>query len=779
MSGSSGQSLRTMSLTSLSGGYGYAPPRTYRLPPTPKQPIFYDYSEDFEGVTQSPPVCPIAPIPKRVSNPYRSVNIQTSCDTKSESMDEAQHEFVAYLQEATLSELPKDNDCEGNGVEEPQSNMCQRTHPVQNAAHNSTVEHDPRAGISSSEAVHVVDFGASAPRPCREREADGQSILDDLDPSKRVVTTEPTSDSSTSDDLPEPETPAFTTNMPSEEVVRFKQDLTSGVDLCNDRLVEHDLNPDGELSEVQFCSARSTPSAESKPRQVDDSASRPYMSNNRCHDSRFYSLGSGLSDLASFVKQVDTHFQAPHLESHGRLPMEDRHDTEGEARDESTIASLKLVAVECNNDEQIDPKEFSHPPRVSSLRQNQRLHGEPKINTAIGDAQQYQVISTRSGPTLVPQPISPAKLLRVKNSIPQLMKALPPLPDYDPAPESPFGPVPMEFEQFELSRLTDARSSLGDAVISRNGGEEPPPKRYDPFVFDQPTRKPRLKLRHAASFAPEHSRDLRRGYMRHCHDNRYEVSENRPATATEYSTAPVKRRLPIKISRPTFTPLVPEGTGTVKRRPGFQKSSTVSELASSQPIDLFSSSTGLNFFPGNLETHLAREISPMTPEEASAPVIKVTHIPKIQQVPRDCSDAKGSSLDARLDTLRLPYANDEAGAEGELQSFFSENSLVQPPRGLKKRISNLRSRLTEPRHHHRSPLKHMLRDDKNDSTNTLPAAESQSTNTFKNLLSSLSQPKTHPRVLSSRKMRSKLETFMKGAKHRLRSWGKVKHTKSD
>lgn len=768
-----------MSLTSLSGGYGYAPPRAHRLPPTPKQPIFYDYSEDFEGVTQPPPICPIAPIPKRVSNPYRPVNIQANCDSNSESMDEAQHEFVAYLQEATMSELPKGNDCKGNRLEDSQSEFCQADGHVQSTAHDAGMEHNLRPGLSSSEAVHVVDFGTTAPSIRGECNSDGESNPDDLSATEKVVITEPKSDSSTLDDPPEPETPAFTTNMPLEEVLRFKEDLTNGMDLLDEHLVNHNVDPHRGTSEERLYSATSAQSGDTKPLQVDGVASLPYMSSNRCHDSRVYSLSSGLSDLASFVNQVDKHFQEPGPSSHDRHSVEAQHDTEGEAREYSTIAPLEFAAVQCENDKKYSANETSHPPRVSSLRQYRRHHTELRVDTGIGDAQQYQVVSTRSGPTLVPQPISPAKLLRVKNSIPQLMKALPPLPDYDPAPESPFGPAPLEFEQFELSRLTDARSSLSDAVMCKNRDEKAP-KIYDPYVFDQKARKPKLKLRHAASFAHEQSRGLRRGYMKqHGFDTRHDTSDKRPATATEYSTAPMKRRLPIKITRPTFTSLMSEDTGTVKRRPGFPKSSTVSGLASTQPIDLFSSSTGLHIFPKDTGSPSTRHITPETSEQASAPVIEVTHVSMVQKVPLDAADARGSSLDAHLNSLRLPDAKDEAAAEGGMQSFFSDNSLVKPHRGLKKRISDLRSRLTEPRHHHRSPLWNMLRDDRNDGTNTLLAAESQSTNTFKNLLSSLSQPKTHSRVNPSRKVRSKLESFVNVAKHRLRSWGKAKHTRSD
>ena len=755
-------------MTSLSGGYGYAPSRTPRLPPAPRKPIFYDYSEDFEDVTEPAPVSPIAPIPKRVSNPYHPANLQNNFDTNTESMDEAQHEFVAYLQEATMSELPRDNGCHGNEEGDQPPNLRQNNAIVQATT--------PELGScrSSGEAVHVVDFGAPASRLSEERHAD-EIKPGDLESTPQVAINEPASDSSTLDDPPQPETPAFTTKIPSNEVVRCREDLPVDMGDSENDVSVHGADLLAEVSEEHLYSSTSDQAGDSKPCQTDGIASLPYMSSKRCHDSRFYSLGSGLSDLASFVNQVDRHFQTPGPNNTHRVSAASRDDTLGEAKNTSAITPLELASGRNKNDEQLpgQDKKSPHPPRNSSLRQYTRDHIELKVETGAGEPEQHQVVATRSGPTLVPQPISPAKLLRVKNSIPQLMKALPPLPGYAPAPESPFGPavVPLEFEPFELSRLTDARSMLSDEVMPKNKGEGAP-KGYDPFVFDRKARRPRLKLKHAASFAHEQSRDIRRGHMVHGQHFPHDASEERPTTAMEYSTAPVKRRLPIKTSRPTLTSLAAGDSGTVKRRPGFEKSSTVSELASSKPIDLFSSSTSRHVVADSAKSSLSNQPKPRPRKQPSVPVVQAAHAARIQKVPAEDAGTRDSSWDAFMGSSRLPHTNNEAVAAGELQSFFSDNSLVKPQKGLKKRVSDLKSKITDSHHHHRSPLKNMFRNDNNGDTSNLLTAEAQSTNTFKDLLSSVSQPKTHPQVASSRKMRSTLEKFMKGAKHRLQNWGK-------
>lgn len=762
-----------MSLTSLSGGYGYgyAPSRTPRLPPTPKKPIFYDYSEVFEDVTEPPPVCPIAPIPKRVSNPYRPVNSHSDFDTRPEGMDEAQHEFVAYLQEATLSELHGGSGDHGEEDEEPPSHFCQKNEIVQDAARLSAVEHDINSNPTSRGAVHVVDFGAATPSTdSREQEADAENCFEALGLTREVTTIEMASDSSSPDDPPEPDTPAFTTAVPPRDLVRCGEDLHFDFNGQGDHVSVHIVDSSEGRTKEQLCSSTTAKSDQFKSRQADGTATLPFVAGNRCRDSRLYSLGSGLSDLASFVNQVDRHFQTPVLNNTDGPSAECPHDAaQCEARCMSTIGPLDIGEGQRKTYEHHllqGAEETSHPPRTSSLRHFRIQQAELEPNKRSDEALQYQVVATRSGPTMVPQPISPAKLLRVKNSIPQLMKALPPLPA--PAPESPFGPavVPMEFEPFELSRLTDARSTLSDEVVHKSKDEEAS-QGYDPYVFDRRACKPKLKLRHAASFAHERSRDLQRGYITHGHEN----SDNRPATATEYSTAPVKRRLPIKVSRPSLRPLPSEDTGTVKRRPCFQKSSTFSEFASSQPVDLFSSSAETAEIT---EAPPTRQINPEIKGTVGVSTLQSTRVSRIQRQSVDYSGARASSLDAHMNSLRVPIANNEAVAEGEMQSFFSDNSLVKPHRGLKKRISDLKLRLAESRHHPRSPLKDVLQDDTNDGSGTHSAVEAQSTNNFKILLSTVSQTRAHPRAGRNRTVRKRLERFMKGAKHRLRSWGKTK-----
>lgn len=773
----------------MSGGYGQASSRARGIATVQKKPLFYDYSEDFEDIIEPQPIVPIAPIPRRVSIAFRPVVFQNNSGEGPESMEDVQNEFEAYLQEgANASHHPEGGTNSIDASIQPISMPPGGAYVISQKPADDHLDSHP----STEMAAPAGDCRDLTPVLDGSVLAENTSTEKDMGQAKESTVVEITSDASTLDDPSEPKTPAFTAGVPFHEVMGPKEE----VDPCRDSHEGRITVQNFRLSqghETLPVLSKSTPASFPTPHQTDDVVSTlPRMSCHPRHDSRFYSLGSGLSDLASFVQQVDQHFQTPGPE----VPEIVCSESQGShPRTQTNQAAATVKDSPCPGDDNEPGPEkvtnaVSHPPRVSSLRENRRKATALSVNTAVDEPHQYQVVSTRDGPTLTPQPISPARILRVKNSIPQLMKALPPLPGYAPAPESPFGPavVPMEFEPFEISQLTDARSTLIDAFQA-----EEAPKGYDAFIFDRKAHKPRLKLKHAASFAVEHEHSSRREYTTPKSATRPDASVKRPTTstgtptaamaATEYSNAPVKRRLPIKISRPTLTPLLPDDAGTVKRRPGIQKSSTVSELVSQEPVDLFSSAVALRAAVANSHVSSAQQRIFHNRVRVDTPMVKVTPVARIRQVPAD-AETRGTSLDAHMDMLRVPSVDSQPGAECEIQSFFSDNSIVKPRQGLRTRISNLKSKLAESRNHHRSPLSNLpqdhpledrdRKDDNRDGVGASLTADSQPAGTHKELSASTSNSKAHPQVIAKRGVRSKLEKFMKGAKHKLRTWGKAK-----
>lgn len=765
----------------MTGRYGPPSSRARGIVTVPKKPLFYDYSEEFEDVIEPPPVVPIAPIPQRVSKSFRPVVFQNNGEG-SENVEDAQSEFRAYLQGGTnTSHHP------GQGI----TPIDAPTQPMSLPPGDS--------GVTPQQPMDDHLDSTPSTEMCRELTpvldesvpTGNTSAVKDRAQTKESTVVEITSDASTLDDPSEPKTPAFTAGLPFYEITGPKEKVYSYRNSHEGRLTVQDTMP-SEGHDTLPALSKSTHTSFPTHHQTDKVVSTlPRLSCHPRHDSRFYSLGSGLSDLASFVQQVDQHFQTPGPDDPEIVCSESQHSR---PRTQSCEAAATVGNNPCLGGDKAPGSMkvntmVSHPPRVSSLRENRRKATVFRINTAVDEPHQYQVVSTRDGPTLTPQPISPAKLLRVKNSIPQLMKALPPLPGYAPAPESPFGPavVPMEFEPFEISQLTDARSTLVDAFQADEAS-----KGYDAFIFDRNAHKPRLKLRHAASFAADHERNCRRECITPKSASRPDTSAKRPTTstrtstaaaATEYSIAPVKRRFPIKVSRPTLTSLLPDDAGTVKRRPGIQKSSTVSELASREPIDLFSSATELRAAVANSDIRSTQQRSFRDPVHVDTTMLKITPVARIQQVPAD-ADTRGTSLDAHMDMLRIPSVDSQPGVECEIQSFFSDNSIAKPRQGLRTRISNLKSKLAESRNHHRSPLGKPPQDDRlegprgkddsGDGSGTSLTAAGQPTGTYKELFASAGNSKPHPQVIAKRGVRSKLEKFMRGAKHKLRTWGKAK-----
>lgn len=767
----------------MSGGYGQAASRVRGMVTIPKKPLFYDYSENFEDIVEPLPIDPIAPIPRRVSKSFRPVLFQNNSVEGPESMEDAQNEFEAYLQGGTNTSDPAgEATTPFDSQIQPVSLPPNDTDSIpQQPAHDHLNSHSDigtaAPAVNCPEAMSILDEGVPV---------EATSETKDWGQAKESTVAEMTSDVSTLDDPSEPKTPAFTAGIPLHDAVDPKDEVDACRDSHDGRVTVQDAVPPQGHEKLPGLS-ESTSTNIPAPNTTDAGVSTlPKVSCHPRHGSRFYSLGSGLSDLASFVQQVDQHFQTPGPENPKIVCTESQ---ESHPRAQINNAATTVKNSPClREDEESKPEKVtnavSHPPRMSSLRENRRKATTLKVNTAVDEPHQYQVVSTRDGPTLTPQPISPAKLLRVKNSIPQLMKALPPLPGYAPAPESPFGPavVPMEFEPFEISQLTDARSTLIDAFQADEA-----PKGYDAFIFDRAARKPRLKLKHAASFAVDPEQRSRREYTIPKSISRPDASAKRPATstgtstataaATDYSTAPVKRRFPIKISRPTLTSLVPDDAGTVKRRPGMQKSSTVSELASREPVDLFSSAVALKAAMAN-ETSSTQQFNSYSRANTDTPMVKITPVARIRQVPAD-ADTRGTSLDTCMDIMRIPSVDSQPGIAGEIQSFFSDNSIVKPRQGLRKRISNLRLKLTESRNHHRSPLSKLprdnqLEDDHHGVIGVSLTADGQPAGSYKEQFASAHDSRADPHVTGKRRLRSKLERFMKGAKHKLLTWGNPK-----
>lgn len=759
---SSDQSLRTMSLTCMSGRYSSIPLRAPCLPPAPKKPLFYDYSEDFEDVVESPQICPVAPIPRRISNVFSSLisenDLRHVSDVEADDGDDA--DVLSYSEHAIGNENIGNRDGDGHGQSRPVSHMSQRINSTRFMPCETDEVALARIPMPGEDDDAVDSFEIAALGQTEQEDATRTII-----PNIAVVVTEAPLDTTPFSG------PADDYNVQSGnfglEFESTRQEPSGLSDNCQAR---RDKSSNDDIIETVGSSSVAVVEKIDCENGVShanfECGSSVGASSNRYsdyRDSRFFSVSSGLSDLASFVNYIDRHIQSPGRGDNNRdnaSPVQSSRTTPGPDFGRIQDQHGKLMPL---------------PPRKSSLRPQGMYNTQSNTSPGLlveDEIDQFQVVSTRSGPTLTPQPISPAKLLRVKNSIPQLMKALPPLPGYSPAPESPFGPavVPIDFEPFEISRLTDARSTLTEAILpGRRGNSEDHPKGHDPFVFDRRAHKPRLKLKHAASCAPGHSRDLRRGYLEQSDKADTGLLEQRPSTAGQSSSAPVKRRLPIKISRTAPNSSESEESGTMKRRPDLKESSAVSVLTSRQSIDLFS----------NPVTTKGAEVSISQPTPAKPQDFTLTAalqqncVAKAAKAQRKIHQGNIplARTETSLSSLDHPEVETEGHGDVGIQGFFSDNDMSTPRRGLKRRISNLRTKLTEPwsPQNPRLPLDSCRERDNNQPN--LPKSDVPLTSTFKDLLSGRSRSRNHQKNPTNPKIRSRLGRFMQGAKDKLRAWG--------
>lgn len=760
-------------MSSTSGSYGCAPPQIPRLQvPEKKPPIFYDYSEDFEDAVDLPPEFPIAnPTPKRISKSFQPGLPDESCESGSESADEELGCVAGYLRRMTMIKSGEEQDGK-DGVNEledyrPVSQLYQEERPVQPSTYESAQEALTLRPVLP-QVIHTVASSDVSTATLEDhqgavevRQTHGPDRVNNS--TNHVLVSGDSTDESPFD----LETSDLGMGKPLAKVACYNAESPNLLGRQHDN---HDdfqgseprnaiLEQRMELTELAM-SAVCGPDLPSPA-----SATLPYRYSNGHKDSRFYSLSSGLSDLASFVKYVDKHMQA--------LDADD-------AEHYGTPASESVPEFSSDHWRHCQqPVQESHaPPRTSSLAHQRRNAGR-KINAPapVDELAQYQVVSTRSGPTLIPQPISPAKMLRVKNSIPQLMKALPPLPGYSPASESPFNPtiVPVEFEPFEFSRLTDARSTLIEPFRSEDHGEQVPGY-CGRFISDHGVRRPKLKLKHATSVESSNVRHSRPGHLAQADIALSGRLEKIPLTTGRgYSDAPVKRRLPIKMSRPTLSSMASEDSCTVRRRRGFDKSITVSELASSHPVDLFSASKHLQIAVLNAGPCPSEQSNSSDQEYGTVLAMKAPSVTRDQGI-TITDDGRGVSLDTHLDALHLPEDKTEAPAQDEMQSFFSD-SYVKPQRGLRKKLSNLKSRLIDPRHYQLVSTVNTLvfEDGLDKAIGNQPNTEAPAPDASRDLLAGMSPTRKRHTVTPTRTVRSRWEKIVKGVRYRLRIWNKNKH----
>ena len=360
--------------------------------------------------------------------------------------------------------------------------------------------------------------------------------------------------------------------------------------------------------------------------------------------------------------------------------------------------------------------------RRNHLRGRGRKAGVPELSVEEVPSSSCQIpqnlISRSNSPMLAPKPISPARQLRLKNSVPQLMKALPPLPQ-NRSTRAVSPPTHLAGSDVEVpcrfSTLSDPSSTpiLGlpraeelyqslETMGSEPSSGVPTPIELDSistqFVVAKEKEtnvsetafppKMKLKLRNSTSLRPISPDDSRAWNIEGYPWLDENVNVGLPNTSQHeiYSKSkPPKFKL--KITRASNSTL-----GTVRVNRESADSKPFVAMQARNPKDLFTPNSGMdNIFQQvgkRLHSHRANLNSNQFPNERK-PFPDLP--PRFDQIPV-----------ARLTNSEAIISQSSAACENqvgpsEVQSFFADDiSPIHDRHNLRTRLSNLRARIAAP-----------------------------------------------------------------------------------
>ncbi|KAG0651120.1 hypothetical protein D0Z07_2417 [Hyphodiscus hymeniophilus] len=306
-----------------------------------------------------------------------------------------------------------------------------------------------------------------------------------------------------------------------------------------------------------------------------------------------------------------------------------------------------------------------------------------------------KLMSRSESPMLAPKPISPARQLRLKNSVPQLMKALPALP-----PDLQLGAGSPPLPCFKRAPIQEAprsaatpRSKVPDTAVPTNMASQPV-EINSVAVMDQkpeqakeeqtpPTPPPKLKLKTRSSLQPTSPMESRPWNSENSYPwSSQPFSVGLPTVIQEVRPDNTKRpKFKLKITRAANSTV---GTVRVNRESAESRSSEVLQLR--RPKDLFTPSSGIENIFRRVSKHLHSRKSSAS---SSHPPTERRTTPN--SAPISDQIALTRSLSSRL-SAQPSQTSLKATSATEVRSFFSDDSSHRRVGGrrLGNRISNFR-----------------------------------------------------------------------------------------
>ncbi|KAF4628907.1 hypothetical protein G7Y89_g9246 [Cudoniella acicularis] len=457
---------------------------------------------------------------------------------------------------------------------------------------------------------------------------------------------------------------------------------------------------------------------------VDFTTARP----KRARSSGFNSIDTGFTDLAELISSLESANRSRSAADTNEVPIipperlamvSPTIPDQLISRRESSNHSITppLSAFNSQSSEGVQVGSSKHQAKRTQGHQRAR-HAEPNPGHCASQLPEFsspmprKSVSRSGSPMIAPKPISPARQLKLKNSVPQLMKALPPLPPDGP---TKLGPPPVEppaGEETEMpchfslllpennsTSIKDTLSSPKSSQISNGESSNQVDVSAQRMTFAtsvshaqdgsvNPQSPPRMKLK------------LRNSVIYHQsspHDSRpWNSEENYP-----WSNQNPSIRLPsliqsekpgnmkpskFKLKASHLTKSTQE-TVRVNRENGESKPPTGLHLRN--PKDLFTPVSGMDNIFRQVGKHLhSRKSSSVSshPGRESSPA------PMNQNTIRASVPEKSQGQSSETSRLAVVQAN-----SSEVRSFFSDdNSNAQGRHSLRKRFSNLRARIVVP-----------------------------------------------------------------------------------
>jgi len=715
-SGSSAYSGRTASLTSVIDGYRYSP-LGFRAPQGTfsSGSFYYDYTEEFEHVQEqfispliSPP-SPLAPIPTRVlSDHHRPLVLRQDCDVHGDASGIAMRSTpdpVRGKRSQSLSSSGSLLEVRGGDVESP------RHGPLAAFAR----QHDflPLSGPMNIFTL-PMSWGGSPVLPRAEGRylgldagEDGGEATESIRNDCLLVSEEELSAASKSPERQvEIQSPGKSTIRSVQATILGLDDYQSVRTRSLSTIADRDNGPADRRSPMRTLAEGSH---EFAPEEMSANQGVPRADMD-------ISVGEDEEDLdLDGAGQADSPVSVRTLDEGARplLPEDWVGDLRGVLQSPSPVEAPYVGSAE--RDVEREPRHSSRHLGYSEddAEQEQhvlfsrRLQNDFSVRSAAqrtGDALGPRGIpfSRSETPMLAPKPISPAKELRVKNSIPQLMKALPPLPKDATTPEVPIRETSDE-ELEEVPQKSPLRHLAASSSASTAGNEPPTTDLDDQLDWAShseaiPQKSPKFKVRLKNSVAGSNGTMESRPWNK---DKNYPWILNEPdIKLASVGPAPrsklVNSRLRLKMSRNGFDKDMSDDGGTVKRSSRNGRSTTVSDLSLQPPRDLFSSpGAGLRMFPRPptpLSSRLGSE-SPGLESLRSSSNDAAPCCPLIQEAATNIR--RGASLDTQLEKVIIPGIA-APGTPSERGTFHSERGNMGRRRFLRQKLSNLTRKAETP-----------------------------------------------------------------------------------